>query len=108
MTAEASDAPRRPTLGDWNRIARENADLRDEMATLRAEQAELQERWGRAIAEVRLAAGLTAAEVTDEVYEDAYDVLQRVKDRCWEQGRAAAIVELRGALDALAAGGSDG
>lgn len=95
-----------PTLGDYNRIARECADLRDAMATAKAEEAEQQERTTRAIAEIRLANGDTVQTVTDEVYEDAYKVLQALKDRVWQQGYSDGLLEARNAMERLYAEGA--
>lgn len=91
----------RKTLGDFNKLARECADLRDAMAMLKDDQAEQQEGTVRAMAELVLATGRTVESVTDEVYEDAYKVLQALKDRVWEDGYREGLREARNATNAL-------
>lgn len=84
-----------------NALARECADLRDSMATLKAEQAERQEATTRALAEIRLSTGKSVEDVTDEVYEDTHKVLQALKDRVWEQGYRDGLHEARNAMNQL-------
>lgn len=86
-----------PTLGDYNTLARENADLRDELHTLKDNITEEQEHYARAIAEARLSAGISP----DEVYEDAYKVLDRLKDRCWNNGCLDGLRAARNSIDTL-------
>lgn len=82
---------------------REAVDARDELATFRAERAEEQERYARALAELRLASNDNVDYVTDQIYEDAYKVLDRLKDRCWNEGYLEGIRACRIELDKLSA-----
>jgi hypothetical protein len=86
---------------DRNVLARQVADLRDEMAGLRKEYAEHQERHIAIVAALELDRGKTVDEVTDEAYDDKDMVVQNLKDRVFEQGFEDGVRHARNSLDAL-------
>lgn len=93
-----------PTVSDYNKIARECADLRDSIEALRSEQVAAQAETLQVVAEIRLASGVDVQAVTDEVYEDAYKVLDAFKDRCWSDGYEAGLWDARAAVNGLGRG----
>ena len=84
-----------------NELARQCADLRDELDTLKKRFAEYQEAAARDRAALELDAGKSVYEVAETAYEDAYTVLDLVKDRCYEEGEHEGLLRARAALDPL-------
>jgi hypothetical protein len=71
---------------DRNELARQCADLRDQLTTLGAEYAAAQERFVVQLAALELDAGKTVDEVSDRAYDDKDLVLQHLMDRVWTEG----------------------
>lgn len=88
-----------------NKIARECADLRNQLSTLREEFLASQERAAVVIAAFELDAGKTVDEVSERAYDDKDQVLDKVKDRCWENGYVEGLQVARNTLDELVARG---
>jgi hypothetical protein len=100
-----SDSTGAYPLDERNDLARQCADLRDQLATLRDEYAAVQERAAAVIAAFELDAGKTVDEVSERAYDDKDLVLDKVKDRCWENGYVEGLKAARNALDDLVARG---
>lgn len=93
--------PERAAWDDRNHLARECADLRDQMATMRKEYDAAQERAALVIAAHELDSGKTVDEVSERAYDDKDDVLQQVKDRCWSEGYLEGLRAARNGVEAL-------
>jgi hypothetical protein len=81
-----SEKPAYPAMPDRNELARQCADLRDQLSTLRDEYAQTQERASALLAAMELDAGKSVDEVAERAYDDKDSVLDLVKDRCWSAG----------------------
>lgn len=69
-----------------NRLARELADALDDLAQLKKDYAEYVERTARRFATVSLSNGLDLDEAEVRLWDDADRIVQRVKDRAWNEG----------------------
>lgn len=86
-------------LGERNAIARQCADALDNLQSLKTEFADYQKRVAREMASIRLAAGHSVDEVSDQVYKDQEEVIQRLKDRLWNEGYLEGIRSARAHLE---------
>ena len=81
---------------DVNQIARECADLRDELATAKQQLSEARglaamwSNWRDAVS-----VKLDEAGIDEDDLPDAEALMQKIKDEVWEQGYATALMELR-------------
>lgn len=73
-------------IPDRNTLARQLADLRDQMDALREEYAATQERHVAIVAAFELDAGKIVDEVSDRAYDDKDMVVQNLKDRVYSEG----------------------
>ena len=88
---------------DRNRIARECADLRDQLNTLRDEYATAMENAAKQMAAMELDTGKTINDVADRAYDDKDQVLDVVKDRCWTEGYLEGLKAARLGIEHLIA-----
>lgn len=75
-----------PDNRDPNILARQLADLRDEMETLRSEVARAQENWLVERARLEAAAGMTVDDIPEHLWEDGPRIAQACLDRVWDAG----------------------